>query len=114
MSPTAQIARLTLSLLLFAAAGSAVAASNTNALLGASDPGVMELNEGNLVRPVMSSVTPAAGPVASAPIGGMTPAKAAPKRIPNQQHRGFDWSTLISLSFGIVGLLWVRRRTAEL
>ncbi len=114
MSLSAQIARATVSLLLIAAAGSAVAASNTNALLGASDLAVLELNQQGTTRTALTSVNPGAGALISAPTNSIAVAKAAPQRLPSHENRGFDWSTLISLSFGIVGLLWVRRRTADL
>lgn len=91
-----------------------MAASNTNALLGASDPAVLELNEQSITRSALSSVNPGVSPLVSVSNGGMMPANAAPQRLPSHENRGFDWSTLISLSFGIIGLLWVRRRTADL
>lgn len=114
MSLSAHIARFTASLLLIAAAGSVMAASNTNALLGASDLAVLELNEQGITRSALASVNPGVGPLVSIPTSGIRSAKAAPQRLPSHENRGFDWSTLISLGFGIVGLLWVRRRTADL
>lgn len=114
MRLSANIARLTASLLLIMVTGSAIAASNTNALLGASDLAVLELNEQGMTRSALSAVNPGAGALISAPTSRVTAAKAAPQRLPNHDNRGFDWSTLISLAFGIVGLLWVRRRTSDL
>ncbi len=30
------------------------------------------------------------------------------------QATGFDWSLMLSLSFGVVGLIWIRRRISQL
>lgn len=108
MKPTAPIASIAISLLLIVAAGSVSAASNTNALLGASDPVVLELGDTRLAKQSRTALT--AGPVISAPI----PSKVIAQRLPSQQNPGFDWTTLISMSFGILGLLWIRRRSADL
>ena len=109
MSPSAYIARIALSLLLIIAAGTANAASNANALLGATEPVVLDLDAAPTAaqhRPNLGSGAVVINPTANNRI--------TTQRLPSQTNRGFDWSTLISLSFGILGLLWVRRRSAAL
>lgn len=108
MSSLAKIAKITVTLLLVAAAGPVLAASNANALLGASEPVVLELADASLAtqsRPSQIIATPGLG---------VSSTRVTAKRLPDQEPAGFDWSTLVSLSFGVVGLLWVRRRTADL
>lgn len=108
MNLPAHITRFAFSLLLLAAAGSVNAASNTSALLGASESGVIELSESSL------GVTARSALPSTMPAIGASPAKVVAQRLPNNANGGFDWSTLISLGFGMAGLLWVRRRTTDL